>query len=248
MVAPLKFKTMKPIYLLFIALIILTSCSTDDDHYATVTGRVERKLNQQIVAGHEVTVRTAKMEGSGLFSRQIILDEETVITDTNGDFAVDLKTATNAYVIITHNGGEDFSGSGIFTNYSIDAPVIIKVEKYYKVHVRVRNDSPYDAVDYLSIRTTASSLPVATGVRVNKITNLGIANQDYVETYAQNGYYGSTVWEGENVNSIIEYNVPETAEWFKILWFKRKNGIGTDHSSENIIPVEDQIIFYNLDY
>ncbi|ARV10210.1 hypothetical protein BTO05_11385 [Winogradskyella sp. PC-19] len=65
------------------------------------------------------------------------------------------------------------------------------------------------------------------------------------------GPYDDTSCTGINVNSIVYYSVPESAQSFKVRWYKNKNGIQTDGFTNEIpfnIDIVNSFSFEYLDY
>ncbi len=225
---------MKITYLLLPIFLILLGCSSDDVDYATINGKVERAINGDGIADQLVTVITRKSYGSGLFAYTKELDRTEVITDVNGNFSVALINDVDAFVTIVHQGDEDYSGSGVFRDYPIDETVIIEVDKFIKFKVFVNNTNPIDENDFIKIDFFAG----LSNVKRTKIENFGIDNTYYPEEPLPDGgsigAWEETSWTGIDVNSIVYYSVPETAEHFKIRWYKKKNGIETDGFTNDI--------------
>ena len=225
---------MKIKYLLLPLFLILLACSSDDVDYTTVNGRVERAINGDGIANQLVTVMTRKSSGSGLFLTIKELDRKEVVTDANGNFSVALINEVDAFVTIVHQGDEDYSGSASYKDYPMDKPVIIEADKFIKFKVFVKNTNPIDENDFIKIDFFAGLSNV---IRTN-IENFGIDNTYHPEEPLPGGGtigpWEETSWTGINVNSIVYYSVPETAEHFKIRWYKKKNGVETDGFTNEI--------------
>jgi len=239
---------MKRIYLIFSIILITVSCSSDDVDYTNVNGKVERTVNGDGIADQLVTVMTRKSSGSGLFSTTKVLDSAKVITDANGNFSVALANEVDAFVTIVHQGDENYTGSGIWRDYPIDEPVIIKVDKFIKFKILLNNTNPIDENDFIDIDFFAGlSNVVRTGIE-----NFGVNNTYYPEEpLPGGGAIGAneeTSWTGTDVNSIVYYSVPETAEDFKIRWFMRKNGTETDGFTEDIPYDLSEVNTYSFEY
>ena len=235
---------MKIIYFILPFFLIFLGCSSDDNvNYITINGKVERAINGDGIPNHLVTIRTRKSHGSGMFLTTEELDRKEVITDINGDFSVSLINVEGAFATITHNGGENYSSSSAYKNYPIDEPILIKVDKFIKFKILVNNTYPIDENDYIKIDFFAGQhQPIRT-----KIENFGIDNI----YHQQEGSFGSweeTSWIGTNVNSIVYYSVPETAENYKIRWHKKKNGIDTDGFTSDIPYNINQVNSFSFEY
>ncbi len=238
---------MKITYLLLPIFLILASCSIDDD-YATINGRVQRALNGNGIADQSVIVMTRKLTGSGLFSTYKELDLTEVVTDVNGNFSVALINDVDAFVTIVYQGDEDYSGTGIYIDYPIDEPVIIEVDKFIKFKVFVNNTNPIDENDFIDIDFFAG----LSNVKRTEIENFGIDNTYHPEEPLPGGGsigpWEETAWTGIDVNSIVNYSVPETAEHFKIRWYKKKNGIETDGFTNDIPYNINQVNSFSFEY
>lgn len=88
---------------------LISGSSTEDEIYANINGRAQSIGSQYVVSNHKliVTVRTRKLQGSGLLSRIVEIDSNEVITDENGNFILSLKTDNDAFATITHTGNEN---------------------------------------------------------------------------------------------------------------------------------------------
>ena len=239
---------MKISYLLLPILLLLLSCSSDDAEYATINGSVERAINGEGIADQSVIVMTRKDTGSGVFATIKELDRKEVITDINGDFSVDLINESGAFVTIVYQGDDNYAGSGIFTDYPMDGSVIIKVDKFIKFKIFVNNTNPMDANDFIHIEFFAGLMDV----KRTGIENFGVDNTYYPEEQLPGGgsigAWEETSWTGMDVNSIVYYSVPESAEHFKIRWYMKKNGIDTNGFTDEISYTMDQINPFSFDY
>lgn len=227
---------------------LLIGCSTDDTEYATINGSVERAINGKGIADQSVIVMTRKYTGSGLFSTIKELDRTEVVTDVNGNFSAALINEAGAFVTIVYQGNQDYQGTGIYTDYPIGAPVIIEVDKYIKFKIFVNNTNPIDENDFIYIDFFAG----LSNVERTGIENFGVANTYFPEEQLPGG---GTIgpseeasWTGTNVNSIVYYSVPETADHFKIRWFMRKNGVETDGFTNEISYTMDQVNPFSFEY
>ncbi len=238
---------MKISHLLLPIFLILVSCSIDDD-YATINGRVQRALNGDGIADQTVIVMTRKHTGSGLFLTYKELDRTEVVTDVNGNFSVALINDVDTFVTIVYEGDEDYSGSGVYIDYLIDEPVIINVDKFIKFKIFVKNTDPIDENDFIKIDFFAG----LNNVKRTEIVNFGIDNTYHPEEPLPGGgsfgAYEETSWTGIDVNSTVNYSVPETAESFKIFWYMKKNGIDTDGFTNDIPYNINQVNPFSFDY
>lgn len=235
-------------HLLLPIFLILISCSSDDVDYATINGRVERALNGDGIPDQTVTVMTREFIGSGLFSTIKELDRTEVVTDINGNFSVALINDVDAFVTIVHQGDEGYSGSGVFIDYPIDEPVIIKVDKFIKFKIFVNNTNPFDENDFINIDFFAG----LSNVKRTNIENFGIENAYHPEEPLSGGGsigpWEEASWTGIDVNSIVYYSVHESAEHFKIRWYKKKNGIETDGFTNDIPYDIEEVNSYSFEY
>ncbi len=239
---------MKKLFLIFSAFLIIVSCFPDDVSYATINGRVQRTINGNGIADQSVIVMTRKLSGYGSFATYQELDSKEVITDENGDFSVALVGEADAIVTIVYQGDDDYFGTGVFRDYSIDEPVIINADKFIKFKIFVNNTNPFDENDFINIDFFAGlSNVVRTGIE-----NFGVDNTYHPEEPLPGGgsygAYEETSWTGTNVNSIVYYSVRETAEHFKIRWNMKKNGFETDGFTDDIPYVINQVNPFSFDY
>ncbi len=240
---------MKITYLILPFFLILFGCSSDNviDHI-TLYGKVERAINGDGIPDHLVTVRTRKSHGSGLLGTTEELDSKEVVTDVSGNFSVSLVNEDGAFVTITHIGGENYSSSSTYRDYSIDEPILIKVDKLIKFKISVNNTNPINENDYIKI-DFFSGLHQA---KRTEIENFGIDNTYHPEEPLPGGgslgAWEETSWTGIDVNSIVYYSVPETADHFKIRWYMTKNGIETDGFTNDIPYDIEEINSYSFEY
>jgi len=239
---------MKILYLILPIFLIIASCSSDDVDYATIEGKVQRAINGNGIANQSVIVMTRKSIGSGLFSTIRELDQKEVVTDENGNFSVALVNDADAFVTIVYQGDEDYFGSGVFRDYSIDEPLIIEVDKFVKFKILVNNTNPFDENDFIKIDFFAGlSNVVRTGIE-----NFGVENTYHPEEPLPGGgaigAYEETSWTGIDVNSIIYYSVRETAGHFKIRWSMKKSGIETDGFTDDIPYNINQVNPFSFEY
>jgi hypothetical protein len=239
---------MKTIYLLLSIFLILLGCSSDDVDYITIKGKVERTINGEGIADQTVTIMTRKHTGSGLFSSIKILDSTKVVTDENGGFSVALIHDVDAFVTVVHLGDDNYSGSSLFKDYPIDEPAIIKVAKFIKFKISVKNNNPIDDSDFIKIDFFTG----LANVKRTGIENFGVQNTYHPEEELSGGGsigpWEENSWTGIDVNSIVYYSVPETADQFKILWNKKKNGIETDGFTEDIPYDINQVNPFSFEY
>lgn len=239
---------MKLLYFILPIFLIITNCSSDDVNYATIDGKVQRAINGNGIADQSVIVMTRKSTGSGLFSTIRELDRKEVVTDINGNFSVALVNDVDAFVTISYLGDEDYFGSGIFRDYSIDEPVIIEVDKFIKFKIFVNNTNPFDENDFIKIDFFAGlSNVVRTGIE-----NFGVENTYHPEEPLPGGGsigpWEEASWTGTDVNSMVYYSVRETAEDFKIRWYMTKNGIETDGFTNDIPYNIEELNSYSFEY
>lgn len=239
---------MKITYLILPFLLIMFGCSSDDVDYVTINGKVERAINGEGIANQMVTVMTRKSNGSGILATFEELDKKEVITDANGNFSVALVNDMDAFVTIVHQGDENYSGSGSYTDYSMDEPIIIKSDKYIKFKILLHNTNPFDGNDFIKIDFFAG----LSHVKRTEIVNFGIENTHHSEEQLPGGgsvgAWEDPSWTGIDVNSVVYYSVPETAENFKIQWSKTKNGIETNGFTNEIPYNIEEVNSYSFDY
>lgn len=230
------------------SILVLVSCSVDDNDYVTIKGKVERKINREGIANQLITVMTRKSNGSGLFSYISVLDSTAVMTDANGDFSANLSSDSDAFVTTVYQGGEDYEGFGIYRDHFINEPIILKVDKYVKFKIFVNNSNPFDDNDFIKINFFAG----LSNVKRTNIENFGLKNTYHpIETLPGGGSIGpwdEASWIGVNVNSIVYYSVPESATDFKIRWYMTKNNVSTEGFSDEIPHVINEENTFSFEY
>ena len=215
---------------------IVSSCklhNIDDEDFAVIEGRVQRAIDETGIPNQSVTLITLKDTGSGLLSNREYFEQKTVTTDQDGNFSALMRSEAGAFVSASYSGDEDFYGSGILRDYSIDEPIIINTDKYIKFKISVTNTDPFDENDFIEIDLY---VPGHNVIRTG-IENIGVDNTSE-----------ETSWTGTNVNSIVSYSVREIADEFKIRWRMVKNGIETTGYTDEIPYDVDQINSFSFDY
>jgi len=218
-------------------LFIVSSCklhNIDDEDFAVIEGRVQRAIDETGIANQSVTLITLKDTGSGLLSNREYFEQKTVTTDEDGNFSALMRSKAGAFVSASYSGDDDYYGSGILRDFSIDEPIIINTDKYIKFKISVTNTDPFDESDFIDIDLYAPGLHnvIRTGIE-----NIGVDNTSE-----------ETSWTGTNVNSIVYYSVREIADEFKIRWRMVKNGIETIGYTDEIPYDVDQINSFSFDY
>ena len=221
---------MKTQILLLTLIFTLVGCSTNDDNYITLKGRVEREINGEGISNQKVNLKMNKVYGTGKWSYDREIDSKEVITDSNGNFSVSMKNDSNTYVSAYKSQDDNYSAFD--SSFFINKEIILKVNKFIKFKIYVNNTNPFDSNDYIYIDFVSGSYQ---SFRTN-IENFGIQHTHY------------TSWKGTNVNSIVYYNVPENAESHKIFWRKIKNSIETNGVTLEIPFQENQVNEFHFDY
>lgn len=214
---------------------IVSSCklhNIDDEDFAVIEGRVQRAIDETGIANQSVTLFTLNQSQRELLNRES-LEQKTVTTDEDGNFSALMRSEAGAFVSAIYSGDEDFYGSGILRDYSIDEPIIINTDKYIKFKISVTNTDPFDENDFIEIDLY---VPGHNVIRTG-IENIGVDNTSE-----------ETSWTGTNVNSIVSYSVREIADEFKIRWRMVKNGIETTGYTDEIPYDVDQINSFSFDY
>jgi len=238
---------MKKLTLICVLIILLSSCSTDDDKYVTVKGRVEREINGERISNQKVYLETIQVHGTGYWSYTTKIDSKEVITDSNGNFITSMKTDSNTFVSVFKSQDDNYTAFEL-SNFNLNQDLILKVQKFLKFKIFINNSNPFDSNDYIYIDFFSGN----SQSYFTKIENFGIQNIHYpAENLPGGGTIGAfeeASWRGLNVNSIIYYNVPENADNHKIYWIKIKNSIETSGVTAEIPFVENQINEFHFDY
>jgi hypothetical protein len=237
---------MKTKILMLVYIITTISCSKDVSTYVNVKGRVEREFNGEGIANQMVYIETIESSGSGLTSYSRIIDTKWVTTDSKGNFSTTMKNDNSTLLYAFKPKDDNYTSSergGFNLNY-----ILLKVNKYTKYKVYVKNINPFDLNDYVHIDFFSGNYQSF----MEKIENFGIQNI-YIPSEGSPGQgitggAEDSGWKGINVNSIVYYNVPENSDLHRINWSVWKNGIQTTGLT-NEIPFEiDQSNEYHFDY
>ena len=238
---------MKKLLIISALIFIIYSCSNDENNYVTVKGRVERELNGEGVSNQKVFLEINQIHGTGYWSYTTKVDSKEVITDSNGNFSASMKNDSNTFVSVIKFQDDNFTSFEL-TNFEINKDLILKVNKFLKFKIFVNNTNPFNSNDYIYI-------DFASGFNQSfrtKIENFGIENIKYpAETLSGGATIGAfevASWRGENVNSIVYYNVPENADYHKIYWIKVKNATETTGVTLEIPFQENQLNEFHFDY
>ena len=227
---------MKNSIIIICSLFLLSSCELPiiaEEDFAVIEGRVQRAIDETGIANQSVTLITLKDIGSGLLSNREYFEQKTVTTDEDGNFSALMRSEAGAFVSASYSGDEDYYGSGILRDFSIDEPIIINTDKYIKFKISVTNTDPFDENDFIEIDLY---VPGHNVIRTG-IENIGVDNTSE-----------ETSWTGTNVNSMVYYSVREIADEFKIRWRMVKNGIETTGYTDEIPYDVDQINSFSFDY
>jgi hypothetical protein len=231
---------MRNIALIPVLIFAFYSC-TNDDHFTTVKGRVEREMTGEGIPNQKVTL-WMKQNHPGVWSYSTEIDSKIVTTDSDGNFSVSMKTDSNVLVTVYTNGNGNYTE---FQNtFTLEENIILKVNKFLKFKIYVNNTNPINANDYVHVDFFSGGKQSFR----TKIENFGILNAHYPNDGGGIGDHEDTTWWGENVHSIVYYNVPENAEAHNIFWIKEKNSIKTDGITAEIPFQENQTNEYHFDY
>ena len=233
---------MKKIILILTCIILLLSCS-NDDNFITINGSVERAINGEKIANQIVHLETIKSQGSGQYTSYITaLEYKQVLTDANGNFSVTMKIVDNMFVRVFKIQDDNFSAFELKNFYPTEN-ITVKVNKLIKFKIFVKNTNPFDNNDRIDIQFFSGFVA---NIRT-KIENFGVPNNFTSNGSGQNIIQESS-WNGINVNSIIYYKVPENSVDYKIRWFKTKNGIQSEGFSNDIPFQSSAENEYNFNY
>lgn len=238
---------MKKIHLGFLLLSILLGCSTDEDKYITLSGRVERELNGEGISNQKVLLEIHQIRGSGNWTYTTKLDSKEVLSDSNGNFNVTMKSDSNTFVSVYKERDENYTSVEL-TNFEINENILLKVNKFNTFKIYVNNVNPFDSTDYIYINFVSGN----TQNFRSAIENFGVVNTQYPPEYLPGGgmigAHEDAAWTGTNVHSIVYYKVPENADTHKLYWLKNKNGLQTSGSTPEIPFQANQINEFYFDY
>lgn len=238
---------MKKIILIFSIVLFISSCS-NDDKFITISGRVERASTGEGIDNQVVYLFIGQAHGSGPYgSYYTNIESKQVTTDLNGNFSLTVKSVDRMFVKVSKSPDNIYAGSEL-KGFNPNDKIILKVQKFLKFKIYVKNVNPFDLNDFININLVSGNVQ---NFRT-KIENFGIENIKYPEENLPGGgtigAFEDASWRGLNVNSIVHYNVPENAESFSIVAYKKKNGIDNTIVIHNIPFQIDQINTYNFDY
>jgi len=232
---------MRNILLIFVLFFIFQACTEHEDYFV-VKGRLERVINGEGIANQKIKLQVLQHYGSGLLGGKRVIDHKDVNTDANGDFSVLMKDASNIY-IFAHTSQTDTS-SGYDGDFAAYDSVNIKINKFIKLKVSVKNTSPVDTNDYISISLYSNT---SQNFRT-EIENFGVGNIHHPAEGGGEAAWDESSWIGQNVNSIVYYNVPENSTKVTIVWTKQKNGVETSGVTENIPLQPNQTNHFSFEY
>lgn len=238
---------MKKVILILGLVFFLLSC-TNDDNYITIYGKVEREVNGEGIANQTVSLTIGQAHGSGPYgSYTTIIENRLVTTDSNGNFSISVKSVDRMFVEVFKSQDDNYSTFEL-KSFNPRDNIILKVNKFLKFKIFVKNANPFDSNDGINIDFFSGNKQSFR----TKIENFGIENNKYPAENLPGGgsfaAYEEASWKGVNVNSIVYYNVPENADTHKIYWIKGKNSIVTTGFTLEIPFQENQINEFHLDY
>ncbi|WKV10635.1 hypothetical protein [Marivirga harenae] len=232
---------MKSLFVLLGLFFLFQSCIEDEDYFVA-NGRVERIINRDGVAGQTVKLQVLQYYESGLLGGKREIDHIDVTTDANGNFSALMKDASNISIFAPTKQTDTSSGyDGVFEAYD---SVIIKINRFVKLEVSVKNTSPFDSNDYLHISLFSNTSQNF----MTEVENFGVNNIHHPADGSGLVAWDETSWVGKNVNSVVSYNVPENSTEVTIVWTKRKNGVETSGVSENISLQSNQVNSFTFEY
>lgn len=220
---------MKKIIVISTLIFTLYSCSNNEDNYVTIRGRVEREVNGEGVANQTVVLHVKQAHGSGQYGTYYtLIESKQVKTDSNGNFSVSVKSADRMFVEAFKEMDENYSTFEL-KSFNPGDNIVLKVNKFIKFKIYVNNVTPFDSNDYVFTYFYSGNVQ---NFRT-KIENFGVHNNFTIATPGDPSIQ-DTSWNGTNVNSIIYFIVPESALEYKVGWIKRKNGIESNGSTNDL--------------
>ena len=248
-------KNLKILFLLLFSVLFQIGCSTNEEtenfHTNKARGKVVRELTNENLAGKTIFLKSVKVYGTGHSSYSKIIDSKEVTTNAEGTFELDMKNSDNTYLTVYKYSDDNYSGFGASeafpgNEFSPNDEVLIKIQKFIKFRINLKNTTPVNDDDYVNVNFIYS-----TGQTIRtQILNFGIPNIIYpAENLAGGGQIGPRVesaWQGMNVNSAIFYSVSEDSQIFKLYWEKKKNGIvekGVTNEIQNNINIVNEYDF-----
>lgn len=234
---------MKKMIVISTLIFTLYSCSKDEDNYVTIRGRVEREINGEGIANQNVFLDLKQAHGSGQYGTYYTLIESKLVkTDPNGNFSLTVKSEDRMFVEVYKEMDDNYSTFEL-KSFNPSDNIVLKVNKLIKFKIYVNNVNPFDSNDYVLAYFYSG---IVQNFRT-KIENFGVHNNF---TIASPGIPSiqDTSWNGTNVNSIIYYSVPEDALEYKVGWIKRKNGIESNGSTNDLPFQVDQENEYYFNY
>ena len=229
--------------LLIVIITCLLSCTNDNnDDYIIVKGRVERSINGVGIPYQNVYLSILKLNESEVVSASSLINSYIAKTDANGNFSISIKNVKNVYCVV-EKPRDEYYNSYELTTLNLNNDIILKVNKFIKFKVTVKNINPINENDYVSINFNSGNQQNF----IYKIENFGSENfvSPNEEETEQNI---PAIWNGINVNSIVYFNVDENAPNFKINSVVRKSGVETSNLTPNLEHFEDKFNEYTFEY
>ncbi len=248
---------MRNIYLKICVFLILVgslvNCNSDDTQYQKVSANIVSEVTNDPIANVSLQVICKGSRGSGLFSSTYEISQRIVTSDIEGNFSVDLpfEDSNNFFTIYIQNQdictdiiypGNNF----FFEEVAAQEPLKLKARKFFQMEVLVKNVSPYDENDQISIGFyhIGSNYHFAP---LDAIENRADVNVPYDDSHGEVGRYLQPFWIGDNVDSTIFKRVQEGTK-ARISWAVTKNGVNTQFESEFIPTVENGVTYFEIEY
>lgn len=222
---------------------LLIGCSLDDETTVTVNGRVERELTGEGIGNQKIIIYVDQVRGPSSYRYSVEIDRKEVITNSDGSFSAKVRGGGNNTSFGIYKPQDDeYESSQSPGNFYLNEYAVLKANKLVKYKVFVNNTTPFNNEDFISVNFFSKGNSYVDGIENFGADNVYHPLEDGI------GPIEETAWHGTDVNSIIYFSVSENTPYFKLRWYKKKDGIKTEGFAENLPSEIDVLNEYHFDY
>lgn len=241
------------IFVLIMTALLLGSCSAEDDgqNSIEVSGKLVSEVTGEGIARGVMYVLVEEYIGSGMFGYLKEISSQEIETDEDGYFTANLRFKDKENGMLFQQINEELA-TGIldskrtFKISELDGneSLIFEAREYKELIIKLKNTSPFDEEDFISISIFQSNTSYFNSV-IYGIENFDDQNEPWGPPASENGL--NPFWIGDNVDSNIYGHIQEGASYI-IVWNVRKNGIVTEYKSDRIETISGEINSFEINY
>ena len=221
----------------------IAGCTKEDYGFYTISGQIIDYTSNVGASNVNLKIKTYKIGASfnltgGGGSRAIILEQQNIITDQNGNFTLNMSK-NNSIAGVSVQSLDDGNFVGRYQDFQIKdfQNIIIAVYKFEILKIVVKNLNPFNSNDKIKFSPPSKYFV--------KRDNFGVQNETIIDN---NGNIQQiNEWIGENVNSEITYKVPQYYSGYLDV-VKTKNNVSSSITTATLTIVPNQINMIIINY